>query len=137
MLGGLRKSKPRSFWDRFCAYRRHQAANCRSGDFGRLPFFWAALRQAMRLTVYGRYIDFGLMSLWWNVRFGSLADMCNETRMSAMGQKRTFARQNARSASPPKRISVRRQFQNKDRSPGLRLQQSDLGVSIWGVTRQI
>ena len=58
----------------------------------------------MRLTVYGRYIDFGLMSLWWNVRFGSLADMCNETRMSAMGQKRTFARQNARSASPPKAV---------------------------------
>jgi hypothetical protein len=29
----------------------------------------------MRLTVYGRYIDFGLMSLRWNVRFGSLADI--------------------------------------------------------------
>ena len=30
----------------------------------------------MRLTVYGRYIDFALMSLRLNVRFGSLADMC-------------------------------------------------------------
>jgi hypothetical protein len=29
----------------------------------------------MRLTVYGRYIDFGLMSLRWNVRFGSEADI--------------------------------------------------------------
>jgi hypothetical protein len=37
----------------------------------------------MRLTVYGRYIDFGLMSLWWNVRFGSLADMlgCMKKRL--------------------------------------------------------
>ena len=39
----------------------------RSGDFGRLPFS----RQAMRLTVYGRYTDFGLRSLGLNVRFGS------------------------------------------------------------------
>jgi len=28
----------------------------RSGDFGRLPLFWAALRQAMRSTVCGCYI---------------------------------------------------------------------------------
>ena len=29
----------------------------------------------MRLTVYGRYTDFGLMSLGLNVRFGSKADI--------------------------------------------------------------
>jgi hypothetical protein len=29
------------------------------------------------LTVYGRYTDFGLMSLGLNVRFGSKADMCS------------------------------------------------------------
>jgi hypothetical protein len=33
----------------------------------------------MRLTAYGRYIDFGLKSLWWNVRFGSKADVCDAT----------------------------------------------------------
>jgi hypothetical protein len=58
----------------------------------------------MRLTVYGRYIDFGLMSLWWNVRFGSLADICNETRMSAMGQKRTFEGKMPGPRHRPKRI---------------------------------
>ena len=31
----------------------------------------------MRLTVYNRYTDFGLMSLRLNVRFGSKADMCS------------------------------------------------------------
>ena len=31
----------------------------------------------MRLTAYGRYIDFGLKSLRWNVRFGSKADVCD------------------------------------------------------------
>jgi len=33
----------------------------------------------MRLTVYGRYTAFGLMSLGSNVRFGSLADIRTAT----------------------------------------------------------
>ena len=33
--------------------------------------FLGSSRQAMRLTVYGRYTDFGLRSLGLNVRFGS------------------------------------------------------------------
>ena len=42
----------------------------RSGDFGSCRFLGSS-RQAMRLTVYGRYTDFGLRSLGLNVRFGS------------------------------------------------------------------
>ena len=42
----------------------------RSGDSVGCRFLGSS-RQAMRLTVYGRYTDFGLRSLGLNVRFGS------------------------------------------------------------------
>jgi len=55
----------------------------------------------MRLTAYGRYIDFGLKSLRWNVRLGSKADMCsakqhvrftpNSDRKSGFPQKAMYA----------------------------------------------
>jgi hypothetical protein len=70
MHGGLRKNGI-ILRSRFCAYRRHQAANCYKRRLRQVAVFGAALRQAMRLTVYGRYTDFCLMSLGLNVRVGS------------------------------------------------------------------
>ena len=55
----------------------------------------------MRLTVYGRYIDFGLMSLRWNVRFGSLADIC-----SAKGHVRFAPNSNRESGFPQTAMSA-------------------------------
>ena len=55
----------------------------------------------MRLTVYGRYIDFGLMSLRWNVRFGSLADIC-----SAKGHVRFAPNSNRESEFPQTAMSA-------------------------------
>jgi hypothetical protein len=59
----------------------------------------------MRLTVYGRYIDFGLMSLRWNVRFGSLADICSakgHVRFAPNSNRESGFPQTAMSALPPK-----------------------------------
>jgi hypothetical protein len=59
----------------------------------------------MRLTVYGRYIDFGLMSLRWNVRFGSLADICGaigNVRFTPNSDRESRFPQTIMSALPPK-----------------------------------
>jgi hypothetical protein len=55
--------------------------------------------------VYGRYIDFGLMSLRLNVRFGSEADMCAakcDVRFTPNSDRKSGFPQNVMSASPPK-----------------------------------
>jgi hypothetical protein len=58
----------------------------------------------MRLTMYGRYIDFGLMSLRLNVRFGSKADICSAThvRFTPNSDRESGFPQKVMSALPPK-----------------------------------
>ena len=59
----------------------------------------------MRLTAYGRYIDFGLKSLRWNVRFGSKADMCSakqHVRFTPNSDRKSGHLPKVMSALPPK-----------------------------------
>ena len=68
---GLRDSNPHPIVESELMPTGQRAANLLEAATSVGCRFLGSSRQAMRLTVYGRYTDFGLRSLGLNVRFGS------------------------------------------------------------------